>query len=79
MRWYIVNLLIAVDQVFTALLGGFADETMSSYAFRLERQRKLGGRLMRPVIDTIFFWMPNHCRDAYEAEVERRQMPPELR
>lgn len=73
-----LQVLIAVDQLCTALLGGFADETMSSYAWRMEQQGKPWG-VMRRVIDAIFWWQPNHCREAYRSEVLRRQDPPELR
>ncbi len=78
MARYILNVLIGIDQLFTTLLGGFPDETMSSYAYRLAIQRKPFGFMCR-VIDALFYWQPNHCRLAYLDEVKRRQMPPELR
>lgn len=77
MNWAL-QVLIAMDQLCTALLGGFADETMSSYAYRMERQGKPWG-FMRAVIDRVFWWQPGHCRAAYLSEVSRRQEPPELR
>lgn len=79
LKHWCLQVLIAIDQVFTALVGGFADETLSSYAWRMERQRKPWG-FMRRVIDWLFAWSgPGHCEDAYIDEVNRRQMPPELR
>lgn len=78
MARYILNVLIGIDQLFTTLLGGFPDETMSSYAYRMAIQRKPFG-FMRNLIDSLFFWQPDHCRLAYLDEVKRRQMPPELR
>lgn len=75
---YLLHLLIALDQLGTTALGGWPDETMSSYAYRLHLQGKPAG-FMRRVIDRLFFWQPDHCRWAYESERQRAQQPPELR
>ena len=48
MTRYLIHLLIALDCVGTALLGGWPGETLSSYAYRLDQQGKPGGRLCRP-------------------------------
>lgn len=76
---YPVRVLLAIDQLVTALLGGWPDESLSSYAWRLERQGKLGGKIFRPIIDAIFWWDPNHCFNAMMAERGMRQLPPEFR
>lgn len=77
---YPVRVLIAIDQLFTALLGGWPDETLSSYAWRLELQGKLAGRIFRPLIDWLFAWEgPDHCFRAMRAERLRIQQPPDLR
>lgn len=70
---YIEAFLIAVDQLLNALIGGAPDETLSSRAYRTDRDGKAFGRVFRPVIDTIFFWQDRHCYRAYLAEVQRRQ------
>lgn len=69
---------IAIDQLINTLFGGWADETISSVAWR-KRQEGKGWAILRRVIDTLFFWQENHCRTAYESEKNRRQLPPELR
>ena len=69
---------IAIDQLIKTLFGGWADETISSVAWR-KRQEGKGWAILRRVIDTLFFWQENHCRTAYESEKNRRQLPPELR
>ena len=69
---------IAIDQLITTLFGGWADETISSVAWRKRHEGK-GWAILRRVIDTLFFWQTNHCRSAYESEKNRRQLPPELR
>lgn len=84
MKWYVVNLLCAVDQFINALFGGWCDETMSSHAYRLWRDDKPFGWLMR-VYDVLFFWQTlppgarGHCHGAYMKERERYQSPPDQR
>lgn len=68
---YLRNLLIAIDQLANALIGGSCDETLSA---RAERQRLF----IRHVINAIFFDR-NHCFDSYHAERLRTQLPEEYR
>lgn len=75
---WLLQVLIALDQLANAILGGWADETLSSHAWRLERARKPAA-FMRPLIDWLCCWQPAHCQQAYLAERERAQCPPELR
>jgi hypothetical protein len=77
---YPVRILVALDQLATALLGGWPDETLSSYAWRLEQQGKLAGRIFRPLIDWLFLWeSPHHCERAAAYERLRLQIHPDLR
>jgi hypothetical protein len=69
------EIAIAVDQLANAVLGGYAAETMSSRCWRLREFRPY--RFLRPLIDGLFFWQPEHCRSCYEALVARRNMPNE--
>jgi hypothetical protein len=73
MKNYLVQLLLAIDQLGNALLGGWADETISSRAYR---DNSPGWRGLRWVLDHI---KPGHCEQAYTAELLRIQEPPELR
>ena len=50
---YVINLLLAIDCLGTAIIGGFYGETLSSYAWRLDQQGKMGGRIFRPFIDWL--------------------------
>ena len=70
------QVLVALDQLINTLIGGFADETLSSRAHR-RRLRGKGG--VAWVIDHIFFWQDEHCKASYESELERSQLPVELR
>jgi hypothetical protein len=79
---YLIHLFIAVDQLVTAIVGGFPDESLSSYAYRLDRKGKIGGRIFRPLIDFLFSWQDyamGHCHAAYMEERMRYQLPPDLR
>lgn len=74
---YVKNILIAVDQLLNALLCGWPDETLSSRCWRWDRD---GVRHWpRRLVDSLFFWEKEHCRESYESEQLRMQMPPELR
>ena len=70
---YFLRLLLAIDQLLNvAICNGEPDETMSSACWRMERDGRFWG-FMRPVIDRLFWFQPNHCRRAYEAELLRQQ------
>ena len=52
--------LIGLDQLANAILGGWPDETLSSRCWRLS----LAGRdWPRLVVDGLFFWDRDHCRN----------------
>lgn len=69
---YFKQVFVALDQCCNALLGGWADETFSSFCYR-ENPR------MAKIIDAILFFDPDHCRRSYESEKLRSYFPPELR
>lgn len=80
---YWKNILIAHDQLCNAVCGGWPDETISSRAFRWDRD---GVRQWpRRLIDTLFFWDRStatgrrHCELSYLSERQRLQLPPEMR
>ncbi len=74
---YFENLAIAFDQLLNALFNGACDETLSARAHRLsiERERHWPKR----ILNAIFFWQDDHCKEAYYSEKERNHLPPELR
>lgn len=72
------NLLVALDQFAFCLLtlgGSMPDETASAAAYRSEAQGHWAGCVFRPLIDAIFWFDPEHCRESFRSEVERRQLP----
>lgn len=78
MSQYLFEVLVGLDQLFNTVLGGWADETMSSRAFRLEEEYWFW-HVVRMGIDTVFYWQTAHCFNAYISERMRSQAPPELR
>lgn len=75
--------LIALDQLVNSLIQleddpGWADETLSSRAYRMAPVSR-GWARMRRLIDWLIFWEKDHCRLAFEIEVERQQSPPQQR
>lgn len=74
---YLKQVLIALDQLLNTLFKGYADETLSSRAYRLRVER---GRVWpERIIDTVLFFDDNHCEESYISEVQRRQLPPSFR
>ena len=71
------NLLIAFDQLFAALFGFPCDETISSRAYRWELDGKR--KWPRVLIDALLWFDKDHCKESYESEILRRQLPPSMR
>lgn len=75
---YALHNLLAIDQLFNTILGGYADETLSSRAWRSYAKNKIFGLIFRPTIDLLFFFENDHCYNAYISELRRKQMPSEF-
>ncbi|MFC0925092.1 DNA helicase UvrD [Pasteurella multocida] len=78
MSKYLLNIAIAIDQGFNALFFGSPDETLSSRAYRgavLAKKPKKKWKVLYKAINKMFFWQVDHCKQAYESEVKRRQYP----
>ena len=81
-----VQVFLALDQLVNVLVPpidgtvGYADETLSARAYRAHRDGKILGKLFMRPIDLLFFWQgPDHCRNAYIKEFERKNYPDEYR
>jgi hypothetical protein len=68
-----------------AWAGAWADETLSSRAWRMYSTNKPWGKFWRPIIDALFFWQKQpkgingHCHGAYVKEKARYNLPVEMR
>ena len=71
---YVMKVLIAVDQLANAVRGGHPDETLSAAAHRRHLEGRSG---WRNLINALFFWQGDHCLDAHQSELSRKQMPKE--
>lgn len=73
----LLNFGISLDQFIynVVTLGASApDETISAGAYRMEKQGKWQGKIMRPFIDWLFTYIQkDHCYFAYKAEIDRKQ------
>ena len=78
-RQRIKNLFIAIDQLAWVVLtlgSGSPDETISAAAWRMEQHGNPAGRILRPLIDGMFYPIErDHCRLSYESELYRAQLP----
>lgn len=75
LKLYAYHNIIAIDQLFNALTGGAADETLSSRAFRgaiLADQPKKRWLVLYRFINGLFR-DKNHCKTAYESEINGKQ------
>ena len=75
--------LIALDQFVNTLVWakkegfGYADETLSARAWRLQNRTKTWGRF-RKIVDRFFlvvFREKDHCLEAYISEFRKHQLP----
>lgn len=76
LKHYGYHVIIAIDQLFNALTGGGADETLSSRTYRnyVKPNPKKRWRILYHVINGLFCDREN-CKTAYESEVNRKQYP----
>jgi hypothetical protein len=71
------QVIVAMDRLCAAILGAWADETLSSYAWRLEQQGSRWGHAWRRFIDLIFSrWEHQHCYNAYLRDRLMDKVPP---
>ena len=75
---YILNVLIAVDQLVNTVFNGKPDETMSSTIWRMEKEGHFWG-FLRPIVDFLFRpFGTDHCYSSYLDEVNQSQQSQEV-
>lgn len=75
LKLYAYHNIIAIDQLFNAITGGAADETLSSRTYRgaiLAKQPKKRWRVLYRFINWLFR-DKNHCKTAYKSEITGKQ------
>ncbi len=73
----VLQVFIAFDQLFNTFLGGMADETLSSRAYRHSRDKSR--QWPEKLINLLFFWQTDHCKQAYQSEINRIHLPKGMR
>ena len=78
---YIRRVLIALDQLFNSLCGGWPDETISSVCYRKSQEKgHYGFKFLKIVLDLVLTPIDqDHCFQSYLAELRREQLPMEYR
>lgn len=86
MKEYFIQVFLAFDQLINTIIPpldgtvGYADETLSARCYRAYRDGKILGKVFMKPIDLLFFWQgPDHCRNAYIKEFDRKNYPSEYR
>ena len=69
-----MQIAIAADQLVNTLLAGMSDETLSARAWR-NHLVSVKWRFTMNVIDAVFFWQQDHCKQSYFDEFERKHLP----
>lgn len=70
MSGYLFNVALGLDIFGSAVLGGMPGETLSGRAGTAQRQGKLRGRILAPIINWIMR-NPNHCQQAIAGDIAR--------
>lgn len=71
---YFLQIGLSISQGLNTILGGKADETLSSRCWRLHAVEPFG-RLMK-AINFVVFWQDNHCQKAHAAYLVRKSTKP---
>lgn len=65
MARYLKNILVSLDQLANTIIGGNPDETLSSRAYKL---REKGVYWPSNIINGLFWWQKNHCKENVEKD-----------
>ena len=79
------QILISVDQLAQVAImtlcrpfrKHYADETFSARCWRLHHRQPW--KVLRWIVDRIFFWDPDHCLTSFVAECNGEHLPPGMR
>lgn len=71
---YLLNILILIDQTVNTLLGGDPDHTISGRVGYHATLGKPWALKAEKWINNIFFWQEDHCKEAVEWCIVRRDL-----
>ena len=65
---YLFRVLMSLSQLLNTILGGRVDHTFSGRVGRAAEEGKTWGKIMAEIIDTLFFFDPDHCARSIERD-----------
>jgi hypothetical protein len=68
MKRALIALPLFVDCLLNMLARGSFNETLSARAHRLREQKHRVWGWTADVVDTLFFWQTDHCREQFKRE-----------
>jgi hypothetical protein len=75
---YYLAIKVSVSRLVNALLCGYSGEMLSARAYRL-RNKSLFWGVLKEILDSVFWWQLEHCRNCFEFELEHRDKPEEYK
>ena len=63
---YLLNILAAISQLFNSTLGGHPNMTVSARAHCSQAQPVW--KLLRVLINSLFFWQDDHCKKSWQQD-----------
>lgn len=71
---YLFRVAVALDMFVNVILGGLPDSTISARVGYNAIRGKTWALVAEKVINTLFFFRPNHCREAIKGDYGRAQL-----
>lgn len=75
---YFFNILIWIDQGFNTILGGSPDHTISGRVGYHSLQGRPWAIIFEKIINAIFFFDKDHCRNSIEWDIMARLYPTDV-
>ena len=70
--------IVWLDLGLNVLTGGYARETFSARCHRRQHEQR-SMYYARKIVNTLFFWMPDHCKAAFEDIRQNVDLPYDYR
>ena len=68
---------VAIMLLFQPFQKHYADETFSARCWRFHHRQPW--KILRWIVDLIFFWDPDHCFTSFVAECNGEHLPPGMK
>ena len=68
-KTYMLGLFVGISQLVNSMFGGNPNELLCARAYRTNN------KLLIKVLDSIFFFNKDHCKNSYKFELNNDQLP----